>query len=183
MTVEIGHIYIKNIVDMEKILLQSILEYKKLNIKEKNKVILVDDKEEKLNVEEQLKVKEMILNFLNKQDLFDVDIYFENDFQDKATKIIEKIDQNKIKKVFFRKSKKHVFFYKTINEEIPIYEINQEGVKHYCQILSLAWSVFKQEHYQEKNMLILPETYRNIEKQVNTLQLELFFNENYYIYH
>lgn len=183
MSIEIGHIYVKDIDNMEDILIPSIKKYIHLNISGLKNVLLIDNKEENLTHKEQQSIVFVLNDIFAKHKIDNVAFYFEKDFNLKAKEIINTIDPSKLKKEYFRKTKKHVFFYKSENGKIPLYEEYSGEHKNYCQLLSLAWSLFKREKFKSDNVLILPKAYEKVEMQVNQMQKELFGINNTYYFH
>lgn len=183
MSIEIGHIYVKDIDNLENIIMPSIKKYIHLNISGLKKVLLIDNKEEDLTHEDKHKITSKLNCIFFKYSINDITFYFEKDFNGKAKEIINSICPEKIKKEYFRKAKKHVFFYKSSIGKIPIYEEVEGNTKHYCQLLSLAWSLFKKQEFESDNVIILPKEYEKVEMQVNQMQIELFGINNTYHFH
>lgn len=183
MTIEIGHIYVKDLNNIEDILLPSINEYKKIEEKHNEKLLLIDNKEEFITQQEKQAIIQEIDKIFKKNDLHGIKYFFEKDFQEKADEIINKISIEKIKKEYFKKQKKHVYFYLVNNDKIPLYEEKEGNKTYYCQLLSLAWSVFKYELYKTRSILILPKIYQKVENQVNKIQKELYGFENIHYFH
>lgn len=183
MSIEIGHIYVKDIDNLESIIMPSIKQYIHLNIQGLKKVLLIDNKEEDLTYEDKHEITSKLKSIFLKHSINDISFYFEKDFNDKAKEIINTICPEKIKKEYFRKAKKHVFFYRSNNGKIPIYEEAEGNTKHYCQLLSLAWSLFKKQEFESDNVIILPKEYEEVEMQVNQMQIEIYGINNTYHFH
>lgn len=183
MSIEIGHIYVKDIDNLENIIIPSIEKYINLNISGLKKILLIDNKEENLTKDYKIIITSKIKSIFLDYEIHDIDFYFEKDFNCKAKEIIATIYPEKIKKEYFRKTKKHVFFYISENGKIPLYEEKDGEHKNYCQLLSLAWSLYKREEFKSDNIIILPKEYQKVEMQVNQMQLEIFGINNIYHFH
>lgn len=183
--IEVGHIYLEDIGNFKNLLTESIKRYKEYQTSTNNNhfVLLVDDQREKKTLKEKQELLIVLKNFYVTNGIENIDIYFENDFQNYAQDIISMLDANKLKKVYFKKSKKSVIFYNYDGHNIPLFEENINGVKNYCQLLSLAWSVFKIKKYKGENLLILPAIYKKIEERVNVIQYDIIGAKNKCFYH
>jgi len=192
MIIEFGHVYYENIFNKNFNLdniKKEIQIIENLKIEKYTSVVLVDDKNYNLNLYEKKKIENQIkLVYSNLGHCPDY-VYFEKEFYFFEEKFNKIINNYIIKKEYFKKENKYVFFIYTKNYKIPIYFI-KDDIKHYtCQSLALLWSIYKHKKASDyylndfKIINILNSKYKKVEDQINEILFEndfTFKNEYYY---
>ena len=185
MNLEYCHIYYTDYLKDKDIIKKTLHNEKhlfKLNYKD-IKLILIDDKNLSLTNYEKLEFKSKIIQeaiYLNMSPSF---IFFEDSFNNLAEYIFNKIPKCFIKREFFRKENKFVYFFNDGENKFSLREEKDNIVKNYCVLLSTAWSVYKNYNFG-KNFIILDERYSFIEKRVSFILNSLKLNSDnlYYTY-
>lgn len=125
-----------------------------------------------------------------------IDIYFESHMIEYAESIIKALVKNHntgLKKEYFRKQNKYVFFIETNNKKIALFEVLDSVINYYCVTLSLTWLVYKLSDFKYENMIknitsmelisvqdnltILNQKYKKVEENV----LDLLYIVNPYL--
>jgi hypothetical protein len=192
MIIEFGHVYYENIIN-KKLNIDDIKKEIKiienLKLKKYTSVVLIDDKNYNLDLYEKKKVENQIkLLYSNLGHCPDY-VYFEKEFYFLEKIINTIIERYEIKREYFKKENKYVYFLYTKNYKIPIYFIKENNKYYTCQSLALLWSIYKHKKATEyylndfKVINILNLKYKKVEDQINEILLEndfIFKNEYYY---
>lgn len=170
-SLEISHFYIEEFYNgsyKEKI--NEALKYREIVTKKDfSLLILIDDKDENLDEKEKENIREKVVSIFSKKGFKIEKIYFEKEFISFFDFLENNYLKNYIKEEKHRRSGKIVYFFVDKDNKIALKENMKGEIKHYCVSLSLAFSVFKNIHFNE-NYILLEKKYKKIEENVAHLK-------------
>ncbi len=171
--IEFGHIYLEDIMnetfhDDDLMKERNIINENSWNFVEK--VVLIDNKEFELSLVEKVAYEKKVKQHYESLGFSNFQIFFEADFVSKAMDIEKLLHSNSIKKEFFRKDNKYVYFCHDDKNKIHIKSTKNKEVKYSCVFLSTAWLIEKTKGLNKNsNHIILNKKYEKIEYDVNQL--------------
>ncbi len=162
--VEVGHIYLDEMLSLSHCVP---LDIYKENYNDCDAILMVDD----LNIDkENISIKE-IDEFYREFNCVLCEINTERNMLKYVDQVLYLFD-GYIKKEYFRKDKKHVYFFKKGNHKIALYSVYENKRKEYtCSLLSLCWLLYKHNYFKnfreyKKHIVIIPEKFKIIEDNV-----------------